>query len=93
MLCFIKIPENLSGFFYITSILFHLIKKANGILIFIPITDVEAMLMADSLRLIVDPGLVRFAFVQGEPAAVPGAFPDPNYGFCFLLVVLDFYFL
>jgi GNAT superfamily N-acetyltransferase len=48
---------------------------------FLPITDEEAILLAKSLRLIVDPGLVQFAFVQGEPAAVLGAFPDPNYAF------------
>ena len=46
---------------------------------FLPITDVEAKAIADSLRLIVDPGLVRFAFIGGEPAAVLGAFPDPYY--------------
>jgi GNAT superfamily N-acetyltransferase len=46
---------------------------------FLPITDEEAMMLADSLRLIADPGLVQFAFVKGEPAAVLGAFPDPNY--------------
>ncbi|HKJ87175.1 MAG TPA: hypothetical protein VKA48_01460, partial [Gammaproteobacteria bacterium] len=39
------------------------------------------MMLADSLRLIVDPGLVQFAFVNGEPAAVLGTFPDPNYAF------------
>lgn len=48
---------------------------------FLPITNEEAMMLADSLRLIVDPGLVQFAFVKGEPAAVLGAFPDPNYAF------------
>jgi GNAT superfamily N-acetyltransferase len=48
---------------------------------FLPITEDEAMMLADSLRLIVDPGLVQFAFVRGEPAAVLGAFPDPNYAF------------
>ena len=46
---------------------------------FLPITDEEAILLANSLRLIVDPGLVQFAFVRGKPAAVLGAFPDPNY--------------
>jgi len=46
---------------------------------FLPITDEEANTLADSLRLIVDPGLIRFAFVKGEPAAVLGAFPDPYY--------------
>jgi len=46
---------------------------------FLPITDGEADALADSLRLIVDPGLVQFAFVQGEPVAVLGAFPDPYY--------------
>ena len=29
--------------------------------------------------MIVDPGIIRFAFVKGEPAAVLGAFPDPYY--------------
>lgn len=48
---------------------------------FLPITDEEAMMLADSLRMIVDPGLVQFAFVKGEPAAVFGAFPDPNHAF------------
>jgi len=46
---------------------------------FLPITNKEAIVLANSLRLVVDPGLIRFAFVQGEPAAVLGALPDPNY--------------
>lgn len=46
---------------------------------FLPITDDEAVNLTNSLRLIVDPGLIRFAFVEGEPAAVLGAFPDPYY--------------
>ena len=46
---------------------------------FLPITDEEAIALADSLRLVADPGLIRFAFVQGEPAAVLGALPDPYY--------------
>jgi len=46
---------------------------------FLPLTEEEADALADSLRLIVDPGLIRFAFVGGEPAAVLGAFPDPYY--------------
>jgi GNAT superfamily N-acetyltransferase len=46
---------------------------------FLPITDEEADMLADSLQLVVDPHLVRFAFVDGEPAAVLGAFPDPYY--------------
>ena len=46
---------------------------------FLPITDEEADALAETLRPIVDPGLIRFAFVNGEPAAVLGAFPDPNY--------------
>jgi len=35
--------------------------------------------LANSLRMVVAPGLILFAFVRGEPAAVLGAFPDPNY--------------
>jgi GNAT superfamily N-acetyltransferase len=46
---------------------------------FLPITGEEADMIADSLELVVDPHLVRFAYVNGEPAAVLGAFPDPYY--------------
>ncbi len=46
---------------------------------FLPITDEEAAALADSLRLVADPGLIRFGYVDGEPAAVLGALPDPNY--------------
>jgi len=46
---------------------------------FLPITDEEADAIANSLRLIVDPGLIRFALINGEPAAVLGIIPDPNY--------------
>jgi GNAT superfamily N-acetyltransferase len=46
---------------------------------FLPITNGEAQALAESLRPIIDPGLVRFAFIDGEPAAVLGSFPDPNY--------------
>lgn len=45
---------------------------------FLPITDGEAAALADTLKPIIDPGLVRFAYVDGVPAAVLGAFPDPN---------------
>lgn len=46
---------------------------------FLPVTDGEAAALADTLKPIVDPGLIRFAYVGGEPAAVLGAFPDPYY--------------
>jgi GNAT superfamily N-acetyltransferase len=46
---------------------------------FMPMSVDEADAIAESLRLVVDPGLIRFAFVNGEPAAVMGAFPDPYY--------------
>ena len=46
---------------------------------FLPITEEEADSLVHTLRTIVDPGLVRFAFVNGEPVAVLGAFPDPYY--------------
>jgi GNAT superfamily N-acetyltransferase len=46
---------------------------------FLPITDEEADSLADALRMIIDPGIIRFAFVKGELAAVLGAFPDPYY--------------
>lgn len=46
---------------------------------FLPITPGEADSLAETLKPIVDPGLVRFAYVDGEPAAVFGAIPDPNF--------------
>ena len=46
---------------------------------FLPITEEEADAIAESLQMVADPGLVRFAYVEGEPAAVMGAFPDPYY--------------
>ena len=46
---------------------------------FMPITEDEVDAIAESLRLVADPGLVRFAFVKGEPVAMVGAFPDPYY--------------
>ncbi|NLE95401.1 MAG: hypothetical protein GX600_06940 [Dehalococcoidia bacterium] len=45
---------------------------------FLPLTDGEADAVADTLKPVIDPGLMRFAYVGGEPAAVLGAFPDPN---------------
>ncbi len=46
---------------------------------FLPITDAEADSIADTLRPIIDPGLVRLAELGGEPIAMIGAFPDPNW--------------
>lgn len=46
---------------------------------YLPITDGEADSLAETLRPIVDPGLIRFALSDGEPVAVLGAFPDPNW--------------
>jgi GNAT superfamily N-acetyltransferase len=46
---------------------------------FLPLTDEDADAVAESLKPIVDPGLVRFAYVDGEPVAVFGAIPDPNW--------------
>jgi len=46
---------------------------------FLPLTDDEAVVLANSLRPIADPGFVRFAYVDDEPAAVIGALPDPNW--------------
>ena len=46
---------------------------------FLPITDEEASDIGDALRSVVDPGGVRFVFVDGEPAAMVCAVPDPNY--------------
>ena len=34
--------------------------------------------MTASLKLVADPGLIRFTYIAGEPAAVLGALPDPN---------------
>jgi GNAT superfamily N-acetyltransferase len=46
---------------------------------FLPLTGDEADALAESLRPVVDPGLVRFAYVDGEPIAVFGGIPDPNW--------------
>lgn len=46
---------------------------------FMPISDEEGDAIADSLRMILDPDLVRFAYVNGEIAAVMGIIPDPNW--------------
>lgn len=46
---------------------------------FLPITEAEARDIAQRLRAIADPGLVRFAMLDGTPVAVLGAFPDPNW--------------
>lgn len=46
---------------------------------FLPLFPEDGDAIADSLRLIIDPGLVRFAYVKGVPAAVMGVIPDPNY--------------
>jgi GNAT superfamily N-acetyltransferase len=45
---------------------------------FLPITDWEVDALVETLKPIIDPGLIRFAYYQGEPIAVLGAFPDPN---------------
>jgi hypothetical protein len=46
---------------------------------FLPLFAEEADSIADTLELIIDPGLVRFVYVDGKPAAVMGVIPDPNY--------------
>jgi GNAT superfamily N-acetyltransferase len=46
---------------------------------FLPLTQDEADVLAETLKPIIDPGLARFAYVDGDVAAVLGAFPDPNY--------------
>jgi hypothetical protein len=46
---------------------------------FLPITEWEVDALVEALKPIIDPGLVRFAYYKGEPIAVLGAFPDPNY--------------
>jgi len=45
---------------------------------FLPLTEAEADATADNLKTVIDPGLIRFATVDGEIAAVLGALPDPN---------------
>lgn len=45
---------------------------------FLPVTEWEAEMLAESLKPIIDPGLIRFAYHEGEPIAVLGCFPDPN---------------
>lgn len=46
---------------------------------YLPITKGEADALAETLKPIIDPGLVRFAYIDGKPVAVFGAIPDPNW--------------
>ncbi len=46
---------------------------------FLPISNEEGDAIANTLQFIIDPGLVRFAFIDGKPVAVMGVIPDPNY--------------
>ncbi len=46
---------------------------------FMPISEDEADEIAATLKTIVDPGLIRFAYVGDEPAAVIGVLPDPYW--------------
>lgn len=45
---------------------------------FLPIQPWEVDALVEALKPIIDPGLVRFAFLDGRAIAVLGAFPDPN---------------
>lgn len=45
---------------------------------FLPITDWEVDALVETLKPIIDPGLIRFAYHGSDPIAVLGAFPDPN---------------
>lgn len=45
---------------------------------FLPITEGEAQALARSLKMVADPELIRFAYVEGDLAAMIGAIPDPN---------------
>lgn len=46
---------------------------------FLPQTEDEADALAESLKPIIDPNLVRFAYIDDEPVAVFGGIPDPNW--------------
>ena len=46
---------------------------------FLPMTDIELAAIAESMRHIADPGLMRFAYIDDEPAGVLGIIPDPNW--------------
>jgi GNAT superfamily N-acetyltransferase len=48
---------------------------------FLPVTQEEADALAESLKPIIDPGLIRFAYIDDDPVAVIGTFPDPNWAF------------
>lgn len=44
---------------------------------FLPLSNEDAMMIAAFLRMVADPQLVRFAFINDEAVALFGAFPDP----------------
>lgn len=45
---------------------------------FLPLQKWEGDALAETLKPLIDPGLVRFAYYKDQPIAVIGAFPDPN---------------
>jgi len=43
------------------------------------ISEADVNTVLSTLRFVIDPGLIRVAFANGEPAGVIGLVPDPNY--------------
>ncbi len=73
-------PINLKHLHYEVSMIVAIYNEAwSGNWGFLPITHEEAASLANFLRLIVDPGMARFAFVRGRPVGMLVACPDPYY--------------
>jgi len=43
---------------------------------FLPLLKEDGDMIADGLRAIADPGLIRFAYIKDEPVSIMGVFPD-----------------
>lgn len=43
---------------------------------FLPLLEADGKMIADGLRMIADPGLIRFAYIKDEPVSIMGVFPD-----------------
>jgi GNAT superfamily N-acetyltransferase len=43
---------------------------------FLPLLEADGQMIADGLRMIADPGLIRFAYINDEPVSIMGVFPD-----------------
>jgi hypothetical protein len=72
-------PVNLKNFHEEMKIMNELYNEAwSGNWGFVPLRQAEFMEIAENLKLVVDPGITHFAFINGQPAAFIVSIPDIN---------------